>query len=476
MKAVYPSYTKGLVNVYSALERFFGFETKYSSLRKVEQLLKEEEYKNIIVLVYKGLSSSLLESCLDNDGILFKNKFFDVTSTIDNVELNYEKDFLYKSQNFSKRIVERINSDTDYKAYGVFSHGDLESLSDVENYQKIMNLSSINDRKVIYGYFDELSKLICNNGTNSDIVRNKLSSIDENIKMLAEGVENTLILVTGDVGYIDNNYIDLVNYKEVGSLIKDIKYKGLRSCFVTIKSGYLEEFKLLMRQEFGKNFVLLDKNQAIDKNLLEDESEFLGDYLILASGNYSFIYGDLEQKMSSYGGISEEEMVVPIIAIKKKPYRELVRKVKENDFQIIYDTMKDIQLYRVGQRRDIFLKTEGISKSEFLGLCSRSSTDIGFVYEINEEIVGFVIVRLKSSFGDRIYLNHDYLNIQYIYVFEEYRRRGIATKLYQEVLNYAKRLRFRRVEFSLWYFDSDIDKFIASLKPKLLHKIYEFYL
>ena len=69
---IYPSNVKSIANVYSAFERYFGMKPNYSCLRKIEQLLKEEEYKNIIILNYDGLSTSHLDN-LSIDSILVKN-------------------------------------------------------------------------------------------------------------------------------------------------------------------------------------------------------------------------------------------------------------------------------------------------------------------------------------------------------------------------------------------------------------------
>ena len=115
---IYPSFVKSIANVYSAFERYFGMKPNYSCLRKIEQLLKEEEYKNIIILNYNGLSTSHLDN-LSIDSILVKNLVYSTTVA----PYSFDSDVENIYNEFGNKLVENINLNTDYNAYGIFLMG-----------------------------------------------------------------------------------------------------------------------------------------------------------------------------------------------------------------------------------------------------------------------------------------------------------------------------------------------------------------
>ena len=61
MKILYPDYEKSLVNFSATILKEFGISSEYSTLSRIDKLLKEEEYKNIVVLLYDGLGSKIIE-------------------------------------------------------------------------------------------------------------------------------------------------------------------------------------------------------------------------------------------------------------------------------------------------------------------------------------------------------------------------------------------------------------------------------
>lgn len=459
---IYPSNVKSIANVYSAFERYFGMKPNYSCLRKIEQLLKEEEYKNIIILNYNGLSTSHLDN-LSIDSILVKNLVYSTTVA----PYSFDSDVENIYNKFGNKLVENINLNTDYNAYGIFPYGLGAYRSTDEAYQRIINLSSGSNKKVIYASFEDLVEA---NGLNLTTLKNKLESINDSISSLADSIQDSLIFIVSNFGSVVKRYVNFADYPDILDLIKDIKYININSCFIKMEDSLFKEFKMRLVNEFGNSFLVLSRKVAIERNLLKEDSEFFGNYLIVSVSDIGFI-SDI-----SGNGLSKEEAMVPIIAIKKKPYREEIRRSRVEDYEVIIRAMRDVQRERFKVRRDIFLSLGGLGRLEFSSLCDRTISNNCFVYDINGKIAGFIITKIKSADTNGPYLDHDYFTIQFLYVFEEYRRKGIGTKLYKEAVRYAKKLHFTRVEIPFWYIDKDIEKFIAHLEPHLLHKIYEFYI
>ena len=459
---IYPSNVKSIVNAYSAFERYFGMRPNYSCLRKIEQLLKEEEYKNIIILSYNGLSTSHLNN-LSIDSILVKNLVY--STTIAPYLFDDGVKNIYNS--FGNKLVESVNLNTNYNAYGIFPYGLGSYKSSDEAYRRIINLSSGSNKKVIYASFDDLVEA---NNLDLTTLKNKLNSINDSVSNLADSIQDSLIFVVSNFGNIIKKHVDLADYHDIFDLVSDIKYINNNSCFIKMNDSLFKEFKIRLTNEFGNSFLVLSKEAAVEKSLLKEDSEFFGDYLVVSVGDVGFI-SDI-----SGNGLSKEEAMVPIIAIKKKPYKEEIRRSRVEDYEVIIKAMRGVQRERFKIRRDIFLSLGGLGRLEFASLCDRTISNNCFIYDINGEIAGFVITKIKSADTNGPYLDHDYFTIQFLYVFEEYRRRGIGTKLYKEVVRYAKKLHFTRVEIPFWYIDQDMERFIGHLEPHLLHQIYEFYI
>ncbi len=459
---IYPSNVKSIANVYSAFERYFGMRPNYSCLRKIEQLLKEEKYKNIIILNYNGLSTSHLNN-LNIDSILVKNLVYSTTIA----QYLFDSDVKNIYNSFGNKLVESVNLNTDYNAYGIFPYGLGSYKSSDEAYQRIINLSSGSNKKVIYASFNDLVEA---NNLDLITVKNKLSIINDSVSNLADSIQDSLIFVVSNFGNVVKKYVDLADYPDIFDLVSDIKYINNNSCFIKMNGSLFKEFKIKLTNEFDNSFLVLSKEAAVEKNLLKKDSEFLGDYLVVSVGDIGFI-SDI-----SGNGLSKEEAMVPIIAIKKKPYKEEIRRSRVEDYEVIIKAMRGVQRERFKIRRDIFLSLGGLGRLEFASLCDRTISNNCFIYDINGEIAGFVITKIKSADTNGPYLDHDYFTIQFLYVFEKYRRRGIGTKLYKEVVRYAKKLHFTRVEIPFWYIDQDMERFIGHLEPHLLHQIYEFYI
>lgn len=459
---IYPSNVKSIANVYSAFERYFGMKPNYSCLRKIEQLLKEEEYKNIIILNYDGLSTSHLDN-LSIDSILVKNLAYITTVAPHFFDIDVKK--VYRE--FPSKLVENVNINTNYNAYGIFPYGFGAYKSNNEAYQRIINLSASSNKKVIYASFDDL---VDANSLDLVTLKSKLNSINDSISNLADSIQDSLIFVVSNFGSVIKKYINLADYSDIFGLINDIKYINNNSCFVKIDDNYFQEFKEKLTAEFGESFVIMSRKTAIDRNLLKEDSEFWGNYLIISTSDVGFI-----SNINGLG-LSREETMVPVIAIKKKPYKEEIRRSRVEEYETIIKAMRSVQRVRFNARRDIFLTLGGLGRLEFASLCDRNISNNCFVYDINGNIAGFIITQIKPADTNGPYLDHDYFTIQFLYVFEEYRRRGIGTKLYKEAARYAKKLHFTRVEIPFWYIDQDMEKFIAHLEPHLLHKIYEFYI
>ena len=176
------------------------------------------------------------------------------------------------------------------------------------------------------------------------------------------------------------------------------------------------------------------------------------------------------------GESTKEDIKTPVCVIKRMSSSEKVRLATLKDLNVINSYIKESWLNRINNRSDLFTNKRKFLEYEFYNYCTKSNGEVCFIYEISEEIVGFIFAKLKFIRDVDTYTERSYVSIENIYVREEYRRRGIGTKLYEEVMRYAKSIRIKKIEFTVYEFEGELISFIESLNCKKVSCNYEFNL
>lgn len=170
---------------------------------------------------------------------------------------------------------------------------------------------------------------------------------------------------------------------------------------------------------------------------------------------------------------AKKDMKVPLCVVKRMSSSERVRLVQSKDLQIVNHFMTELCKERVKVREDIFDSMIPYTPYQFSSYCSRLDTKTCLVYEISEEVVGFITFEIYFIKDQPNLKDRSYLFIENIYVKEGYRRRGIGTKLYREACQYAGKLRVKRIEFDVYYFEKDMMSFLNSFHCRSLKQSYE---
>ena len=63
---VYPNYEKCILNYISSIRKHYGKEFYYSCNEEFDEILKENNYRNIIILLLDGLGLNILNKQLDD--------------------------------------------------------------------------------------------------------------------------------------------------------------------------------------------------------------------------------------------------------------------------------------------------------------------------------------------------------------------------------------------------------------------------
>ena len=76
---VFPNYDHCILGTISSILKYYNVETKHKTSEKIDAILNEREYRNVIFLVLDGLGEHILND-ISKEGFLNKNKVDCVTS------------------------------------------------------------------------------------------------------------------------------------------------------------------------------------------------------------------------------------------------------------------------------------------------------------------------------------------------------------------------------------------------------------
>lgn len=334
---VLPDYEHCILGTITSILKYYNVETKHKSSEKIDSLLNEKEYKNVIFLILDGLGEHILNS-ISPEGYLNKNKIDCVTSVYPSTTTAalttyysgrppYETGWIAWSQYFKEYG----------RALDMFSHNEsymreplkkplIDVYKTVVNYETIFNriekaspnvkayeiepeyaerravrsikannidelimnikdLCTIPDRKFIFAYSDNPDGLLHKYGTTSEEVKTFVKETENKIaQMVQEFDEDTILIVSSDHGHKDiEKAYTLIDYPEIQECL--IMPASLESRILTF--WVKEEMKEVFVQRFNKVFK--------DEFWLMTKDEFLNKYHFLG-------YGDKHYKIDDFIG------------------------------------------------------------------------------------------------------------------------------------------------------------------------------
>ena len=331
---VLPNYDHCILGTITSILKYYNVNTKHKSSEKIDKILKERKYKNVIFLILDGLGEHILNR-ISLDGFLNKNKIDCVTSVYPSTTTAalttyysgkppYETGWIAWSQYFKeygraldmfshnesylreplkKPLIDVyktiINYETifdkiekaspDVKVYEIEpeyaerrAKRSLKANNIDELIMNIKDLCTMPDKKFILAYSDNPDGLLHKFGTTSEEIKLFIKEVEKKIEeMVQDFDEDTILIVSADHGHkdIEKSY-SLNNYPEIRECL--IMPESLESRALTF--WVKEEMKEIFVQRFNKIF----KNEF----WLMTKEEFLNKYHFLGYGNKHYKIDD----------------------------------------------------------------------------------------------------------------------------------------------------------------------------------------
>lgn len=362
------NYDECLTNLACSIKKYFELDYRHKTLSYIDYILEEIKPKNVVVILFDGMGSRILDRILEKDSFFIKNRYKEITTVfpatttaattsiitglnpvehgflgwntyikpIDKVITlfrNCEKgkeevcdEFLkIKDKLYNKSIVEEINEKGKYSAieFAPFSKNKYENLDELLS--MIEKECKKESKKYIYAYDNEPDHTMHLYGPDSIEAKELIIERNKKVEELCNKLEDTVVIVIADHGHIKVENIYLNNYPEILDMLDRTTSLEQRAISFKVKAGLNELFEDKFNKLFGKYFKLYNKEDIIKSNLFGDgeKHEFfidaIGDFIAIAEESNKCLVNTGEDILcSQHAGYTDDEVYVPLILIKKK--------------------------------------------------------------------------------------------------------------------------------------------------------------
>jgi len=369
-KIIMPDYSRSIVNMMASIRKHYGLDIRYNTLPELDEELKKN-YKNVVIILLDGMGSIILDNAIGSDNFLSKNKKCDylsifppttaaattaLLSTITPIEsgwLGWHEYFkeldldltMFAGYGYYEEIKPDFVASSKYMPYlsiiaelrtvGVYT-GDVYpsfregGAKDFDEFlYQIKSFIKLNDeRKFAYCYWEQPDHVLhdrgCLHSETIDVIKELNSKLEEFYQDLDE---ETLVIVTADHGHIDIEDLNLVQYPTILNMLERLPSIEPRAATFYVKKGYEQQFEKEFNSLWKDDYLLLTKQEILDKNIFgvgkpHPTTEYtIGEYTALAIGRKTFSYHvnlEEEQFKATHAGLTEDEMVIPLILLTKK--------------------------------------------------------------------------------------------------------------------------------------------------------------
>ena len=339
---VMPDYKHCILGTITSILKYYNVDSKHKSSEKIDKILNEKNYKNVVLLILDGMGDIVLKN-IDENGYFRKNQIDVVTSVYPSTTTAalttyyagkppFETGWIAWSQYFKeygknidmlshmqsltglniknakldvfkeivnyKTIFNQIEeASKDVKAYEIMpSYSDRRSKRTIkadtidEIIDNIETLVENPEKKFIMAYSDNPDGLLHKYGTDSKEATDFIKEAEQKISEMCNKLpDDTIVIISADHGH-----------KNIEKSYSILDYPDLQECFIMppalesrcltfwIKPNMKEKFVKKFNEKFESEFWLMTREEFLKKNMLgfgekhKKIEDFLGDYVAVS--------------------------------------------------------------------------------------------------------------------------------------------------------------------------------------------------
>lgn len=378
---ILPNYDHSILNTITSILKYYNVETNHKSLEKLDKEL-QKKYKNVVFMILDGMGEHILTP-ISPKGYFKQNELECVTSVYPSTttaalttyysgKTPYETGWIAWSQYFKEygRALDMLKHKESYKGEDI-KGAKIDVFKEIVNYTPIFeqiekaspnvkayeleptytdkrakrsiradNIDEIIENiemlcenpgeKFILAYCDNPDGLLHKYGTDSIEVSNYIKETEQKIEKMCENLdEETIVIISADHGHknIEKAYT-MLDYPEIQECLILPPSLESRTIAFWVKEDMKNQFEERFNSVFGKEFLLMTKEEFLQKNLLgfgkkhPKIDDFIGNYIAMSTSSSiirieTFLADGKPVKKSTHCGLTKEEMEVPLIVIKK---------------------------------------------------------------------------------------------------------------------------------------------------------------
>lgn len=357
------NYNECITNLACSIRKYFKLDYKHNTLKYIDDILNKEKPKNVVVILYDGMGSKIIDRQLNKKDFFIKNKYKEITTVfpatttaattsirtglnpvehgwigwnvyLDEINetvtlfMNEKKETKKISNNFireknnllvTKTIVSEIKENGKYNAVELFPFGEnpYKNIDDMMN--RIEKQCQKEGKNYIYAYDDEPDHTMHELGPDSEKVKEMIKKRNKKTEELSKRLKDTLLIIIADHGHILIDNIFLKNYPHLTEMLERTTSIEQRATSFKVKKGKKEIFKKEFNKLFGKYYKLYTKEEVINSKIFGDGIEnkifknAIGDFLAIAYTEKTLVNTDDDTLVSHHAGYTDDEIYIPLI-------------------------------------------------------------------------------------------------------------------------------------------------------------------
>ncbi len=362
------NYNECITNLACSIRKYFELDYQHNTLSYVDKLLEKKQPKNVVVILFDGMGSRILDRVLDKEDFFIKNRKKEITTVFpatttaatysvmtglnpvehgylgwysyvepldkiimlfrgiekDSQKVNKEYDEIRNKLLINRTITDEINEIGKCKSKILFPFGD-NPYKDLDNMLEIIKKEcQEGGKKYIYAYDSEPDSTMHDFGPDSNETNKLIKERNKKVDELCQDLEDTIVFVIADHGHIKVDNIFLNDYPSLKIMLERNTSIEQRAISFKVKDGMHKNFEQEFNKLLGNYFTLYKKDEIIKSKLFGDGKEnilfrsAIGDYLAIAEDSNKALVSDGDERLvSQHAGYTDDEIYIPLIIIDK---------------------------------------------------------------------------------------------------------------------------------------------------------------
>lgn len=365
MEILYPDYDNCIANLACSVMKRFGVEPPNPTLPLADVLLSERRYKNVVVMLLDGMGNNIIEANLAPDGFfrshlagtyssVFPPTTVAATTAMDSGLFPVQSAWLGWTGYFpevDRNVVYFLNQDFDtnekiegdsvawmYVPYWRI-HDRISNAGYRSHYLapfaeprpedfgalcgEIKQLCAEDGEKYVHAYWDQPDTTMHRKGCFGEPAKTTVRELERAVEELAGELSDTLLIVTADHGHIDSPKAVVTDYPDIMECLVRMPSIEPRCLNLFVKNGMEEQLKAAFKEHFDGKFMLMSKAEVMERQLFGKGTPhphfdgMLGDYIAVAIDDVSIYNMNCKNFVGAHAGLTKDEMIIPLIAVKK---------------------------------------------------------------------------------------------------------------------------------------------------------------